>query len=269
MHRIVAAPLAATALLAASVTAGSAQDADPARGARLAEACAACHGQEGVSVEPEIPNLAAQKEAYLAAQLAAFRDGARANALMNAIAADLTDADIADLAAHFSGLAGAEPDATGEGLAGLDGGRVAFPRNFDDRLERYHKIDFPDRGQVRHYWVQPDAAEAAKAGQPLPSGTLILTEIFDARLGPDGEPVKGEDGHFEAGELTAYTAMQKVAGAGTQVPEIYRNEDWRYAVFGADRARKQINEAKCLACHKPEREIDFVFTYERIAGPAQ
>lgn len=265
MHRI----CCAAAILAASVTAISAQEeADPARGADLAEACAACHGQEGVSVEPDVPNLAAQKEQYLASQLRAFRAGTRPSPFMQAIAASLSDQDIADLAAHFSGLPGAEPGAAGEGIAGLDGSRVVFPSNFDNRMVRYHVIDFPDRGQVRHYWVPASAAEAAKAGRPLPSGTLILAEVYKARLGPDGEPVKGEDGHFEAGELAFYTAMQKIAGAGGQVPGIYRNGDWRYAVFDADRSRRSINEAKCLACHKPESERDYVFTLEQIAAAA-
>lgn len=260
---------AATALLAASVTLVSAQDADPARGVQLARACAACHGERGVSVEFDIPNLAAQKRAYIVSQLEAFREGTRANSLMNPIASALTDADIADLAAHFSGLPGAEPGALGESLADLDGSRVAFPSNFDNRLVKYHTIDFPDRNQVRHYWVLPSAAEAAKAGRPLPSGTVILAEVYNARLGPDGKPMTGTDGHFEAGDLALFTAMQKIAGAGAQVPEIYGNENWRYAVFEANRTREEINEAKCLACHKPESENDYVFTLEQIAAAAQ
>lgn len=264
MHR----SLAAAALVSAAASPAFAQEADPARGAVLAEACAACHGQEGVSVDPDIPNLAAQKEAYIVDQLTAFREGTRASALMQAIAASLTDADIADLAAHFSALPGAEPGAAGEGIAALDGGRVVLPSNHQNRLVKYHTIDFPDRNQVRHYWVQPDAAEAAKQGRPLPSGTLILAEVYNARLGVDGEPVTGEDGHFEAGELAFYTAMQKIAGAGDPVPEIYRNENWRYAVFSAERSRRQINEARCLACHKPESDKDYVFTLEQLAAAA-
>lgn len=265
MHRL----LAFAALAAAVVAPASAQEADPARGAQLAEACAACHGQAGVSVESDIPNLAAQKEAYIAGQIKAFRDGERTNALMNAIAAALTDQDIADLAAHFAGLPGAEPGATGEGLAALDGTRVVFPSTYRNRFVKYHVIDFPDEKQVRHYWASPGAAEAAKAGKPMPSGTLILAEVFDARLGPDGEPVKGADGHFEAGELAFYTAMQKIAGGGAPVPEIYRNENWRYAVFTTGRAHKAgTNEARCLACHKPEAAKDYVFTLEQLAAAA-
>ena len=254
------------AVLAASVTFAPAQDADPARGAELARACAACHGGAGVSVAADIPNLAAQKEAYLADQLRAFRAGDRSSPFMNPVASGLSDRDIADLAAHFSGLPGAEPGASGEGLAALDGTRMPFPQDYSSRLVRYHVIDFPDRKQVRHYWADPGSVEAAKAGGDLPADAVILVEVFKARLDADGDPVTGEDGHFEAGDLSLYTGMQKIAGAGEPVPEIYANGDWRYALFETDGTHRPTNEAKCLACHEPEAEDDYVFTYEQLAA---
>ena len=53
---------------------------------------------------PIYPNLAGQKAPYLEAQIKAFRDGTRKNATMNAMAKGLTDADAANIAAHYSGL---------------------------------------------------------------------------------------------------------------------------------------------------------------------
>ena len=47
-------------------------------------------------------NLAGQKEAYLAAQIKAFRDGTRQNPMMSPMAQGLSDADIANLAAYLS-----------------------------------------------------------------------------------------------------------------------------------------------------------------------
>lgn len=70
--------------------------------AEAAAVCAACHGATGISVGDAIPNLAAQRAGYLAAQLRAFRDGSRKSPVMNAIAAQLTGDDIAGLAAHFA-----------------------------------------------------------------------------------------------------------------------------------------------------------------------
>jgi cytochrome c553 len=67
-----------------------------------ARVCTPCHGPLGVSSAPDAPNLAGQPEMYLAAQLRAYRSGARAHPVMNVIAKPLTDDDIAALAAWFS-----------------------------------------------------------------------------------------------------------------------------------------------------------------------
>lgn len=67
-----------------------------------AQACMACHGQTGVSTNPEWPDLAGQHASYLAIQITAFRDGNRNNPVMAPFVAGLTDADIAELAAWYS-----------------------------------------------------------------------------------------------------------------------------------------------------------------------
>lgn len=77
--------------------------ADPGRGEQRAMACFACHGPDGQSLNPEYPNLAGQKEQYLTAQLMAFKSGARKNPIMNPMAGQLSEQDIADIAAFFSG----------------------------------------------------------------------------------------------------------------------------------------------------------------------
>ncbi|HUS56110.1 MAG TPA: cytochrome P460 family protein [Thermohalobaculum sp.] len=265
MHRITL----AAAFIAAAL-AGAANAADAIRGATLAENCAACHGPAGVSVSSDIPNLAAQKEDYVTTQLKAFRAGKRTNTLMNAIVSDITDEDIADLAAHFSSLPGAEPGAEGPALAGLDGTRPRFPSTYTFKYVKYHTIDFPDRKQVRHYWADPASADAAKNGKPLPTGSTILVEVFKAKLDTDGNPVTGADGHFTEASLSVYTAMQKITGAGAQVPDILSNGNWRYAVFDTNKRHKSgTNEAKCLACHKPESAKDFVFTLDELTAFAK
>ena len=77
--------------------------------AKVATVCAACHGATGVSVSDAIPNLAAQRAGYLEAQLKALKDGSRKNPVMNAIAAQLSPADMADVAAYFASLPGPRP----------------------------------------------------------------------------------------------------------------------------------------------------------------
>lgn len=78
--------------------------ADAAAGKTKAATCGACHGMNGISPNDLWPNLAGQKEGYLVAQMKAFRDGQRNNPMMAPMAAALSDADIADLAAYYSSL---------------------------------------------------------------------------------------------------------------------------------------------------------------------
>jgi cytochrome c553 len=53
---------------------------------------------------PDAPNIAGQIEPYFAAQLQAFKTGARKNEAMSLVAATLSDKDIDDLAAYFSAI---------------------------------------------------------------------------------------------------------------------------------------------------------------------
>ena len=75
---------------------------DAAAGKQKAQTCAACHGLDGNSTNPVWPNLAGQHAEYLMKQLRDFKNGKRDNAQMSPMAANLSDQDMQDLAAHFS-----------------------------------------------------------------------------------------------------------------------------------------------------------------------
>ncbi|MBS0614786.1 MAG: cytochrome c4 [Proteobacteria bacterium] len=75
---------------------------NPERGAAKSAVCAACHGANGNSVNPEWPSLAGLGTDYIAAQLMNFKEGKRNNAVMAPNAAALSPEDMADLAAYFN-----------------------------------------------------------------------------------------------------------------------------------------------------------------------
>jgi len=83
----------------------SAAQADLQAGRAKARPCAVCHGEYGISLLPNAPNLAGQPEIYLAEQLKAYRSGKRSSEVMSVVAKPLTDADIADLSAWFASIA--------------------------------------------------------------------------------------------------------------------------------------------------------------------
>jgi cytochrome c553 len=78
---------------------------DVAAGRLKAEtACSLCHGHNGVASLPNAPHLAGQQAIYVNEQLRNYRSGKRQNEVMNMIAKQLTDSEIAQLAAWFSSV---------------------------------------------------------------------------------------------------------------------------------------------------------------------
>ena len=241
--------------------------ADIAAGEATAKAvCAACHGANGISVADTIPNLAGQKEKYLIAQLEAFRAETRKNEMMNAIAEQVGDADIANVAAFFSSLPGAAQSADkSKPLDNLVSTRMEFPADFATGFTHYTTINFEGRKQVRKYYANKAAVAAARDGKELPVGSVLVVEVLKAKLDGAGKPVTGADGFYVADGLAAYTAMEMQPGWGADFPDILRNGDWHYAVFKADKSRRPgLNQATCLACHKPLADDSYVFSLRAL-----
>ncbi len=75
---------------------------DPVAGKEKSELCQGCHGEEGISAEGFAPKLAGQYGIYIAKQLRNFQAGTRVHQIMSAIAATVSDNDLADIAAYFA-----------------------------------------------------------------------------------------------------------------------------------------------------------------------
>jgi len=257
-----------TAVLAAAVMAAIpvaiAADLEAGRTKAVA-VCAACHGATGISVAESIPNLAAQRSGYLAAQLRALKDGTRRNAMMNAIAAQLSSEDIANLAAYFAAQPGAQASEKSGFLPNMTATRVPFPQGFRESFTRYHAMNFPATKQVRHFYANPVALKAAREGRPLPDGSIVVVEVHTSRLDFDDKPIVGADGFFVAEHLLAYSTMARDAGWGAGIPEMLRNENWNYAVFTPDGKPRTVNQAECLACHKPLDKASYTFTLKELS----
>ncbi|HKS61212.1 MAG TPA: cytochrome c [Xanthobacteraceae bacterium] len=73
-------------------------------GRQKALQCQTCHGLDGLSKMPESPNIAGNPEQYLVRQLNAFRKGERKNEMMSVVVQQLSDQDVADLAAYYAAI---------------------------------------------------------------------------------------------------------------------------------------------------------------------
>lgn len=69
---------------------------------KAAQVCVSCHGTDGVGITADYPTLAGQHASYLSRALTDYKRGGRKNPIMANFAAQLSDADIAELAHYFS-----------------------------------------------------------------------------------------------------------------------------------------------------------------------
>ena len=104
-----------------SVMTGGANDLKPLyadagdidEGKRLADSsCAGCHGANGISSSPGVPNLAGQRAPYLYFELRNYQSGIRGDSAMNNAVKFLNDDAVVKVAAYFASLEPAQPRAS-------------------------------------------------------------------------------------------------------------------------------------------------------------
>ena len=70
------------------------------------------------------------------------------------------------------------------------------------------------------------------------------------------------------GLATVYRTLAALAEAGEV--DMLRNEDWNYAVFTTGKQQRAgVNQAECLACHKPLDKVSYTFTLDQLTAAAK
>ena len=74
--------------------------------ALAAQTCAACHGADGNSADPQYPRLAGQHADYIERALTDYKKGARTNPIMTGFVASMSKQDMKDVGAWFASQSG-------------------------------------------------------------------------------------------------------------------------------------------------------------------
>lgn len=250
--------------VAISLAVPAARAGNAAAGKDKSLACAVCH----VSSDPasEAPRLAGQRETYIAKQLRAFRQGDRADPQMNAIARQLTDEDVDDQAAFWSGQPAGSDTRPPAVVEAIKKGRMAFPRDFPKGFVLYLTSNSAEHSTIKKIYINTVGWNAARANRPLPDGSVLIVVNYTARLDRDKRPVIEKDGAWAVDKLTSYNGMESRAGWGTDIPAWLRNASWNYAAFTADKApRSDTNQVPCLLCHRAQAPVSYMFTFNELS----
>jgi cytochrome c553 len=103
---------------------------DPLAGREKSQLCQGCHGEYGNSTEPLIPKLAGQYARYIVKELRNYQSGVRSHQIMNAMAATISDDDLADIAAYFA----SQNKMQGDGSADNQLGKELFLRGDTSKM---------------------------------------------------------------------------------------------------------------------------------------
>jgi cytochrome c553 len=158
---------------------GYALSADIAAGKDTAEACAGCHGADGVSQMPLTPSLAGQPDAYVQWQLVYFRRGARKSEVMSPIAEALDNEQIRNLGAYYASLPPPKPTPSADpDEMAQDGEKVAVFH----RCRSCHGEGFVGFGAAARLADQREdvllkALRDFKSGARVASGIASMTDV--------------------------------------------------------------------------------------------
>ncbi|HET9619965.1 MAG TPA: cytochrome P460 family protein [Kofleriaceae bacterium] len=260
--------LAACGLLAGSAAhaQGKPPAGDAAAGKVKAAACAACH--TAIDERGATPHLAGQRAPYLVHQLKAFKAGERKNPFMAAMAGQLSDDDMNNIAAFWASQPAGSDATSPPETAAAKKSQMTFPAGFPTGFTQYLTTNNDDEHTVAKSYINAVGFNAVKAGKPLPDGTVIVVATYSAKLDASKKPVVGSDGKWVADQVQGYSGMEARAGWGKAVPELLRNDNWNYNLFAVDKKPRELNQAICLACHKPQSSTSYVFLLKDIQAKA-
>ena len=156
--------------------------------------CGSCHGADGNAKNPEYPNLASQNPAYIAEQMAKFKDGRRKSFVMEALVKSFTMEDKINLALYFTSQK-LKPVAEANAALAAKG-----EAKFKEVCARCHGEN--GRGE---------AGYARLAGQQIGYVTMTLKRFRDnARNARDFDETKRTDARME--QVTQFLTDEEIEG---------------------------------------------------------
>ena len=143
--------------------------------------------------------------------------------------------------------------------------RISFPENYRETYTNYLSLDrvqHPD--QVIRLFANDLAMQGPGDDGKLPFGSILVAEIFDAKLDSHDEVITSSLGRRIIDRLALIGVMQREKGWGAQFPQTIRNGNWEYAAFNDDGSMASADINSCMACHVPLEKTNYLFSYEHL-----
>ena len=144
---------------------------------------------------------------------------------------------------------------------------LTLPSDYKQTFTHYYSGDrlFAEKQTIKLYANEVARAAAVK-GERLPSGSVLVGELFGAKTDADGEIIESTLGRRIHGEQKAIVVMERRDGWDDQYPDELKVGDWEFEVFSAAGENLNKDTTACRECHHPLSDSDFLFSIEHMAS---
>jgi len=142
---------------------------------------------------------------------------------------------------------------------------VPLPDGYKNTFTEYAVINRTKKKQVVYTFANKVAVDSATMGQPLDAGSILVMEVYKAKLDNNKKPITDDKGFYIKDSMAAIVVMEKRDGWGDAYPEKIRNGDWEYAKYKPNKD-KPVNKDSvgCLTCHKKMEQKDYIFSFDEL-----
>lgn len=154
-----------------------------------------------------------------------------------------------------------------QSAAAQDDRVLALPGDYRTNFTKYLIADRLNQDdQIIALYANEIARNAAQAGEPLPDGSILIGEIYKAKLDETGDVAESLLSRRIPEERISIVMMERRAEWADQYPDDLKVGGWEFESFSPDGVNLGKDTTECRECHQPLDESEYLFSIEHLAG---
>lgn len=144
---------------------------------------------------------------------------------------------------------------------------LALPGDYRTNFTKYLISDRMNQDdQVIALYANEIARNAAQAGVPLPDGSILIGEIYKAKLDENGDVAESMLSRRIPEERISIVMMERRAEWAGQYPDDLKVGGWEFETFSPDGVNLSKDTAACRECHQPLDTTEYLWSLEHLAA---
>ena len=142
---------------------------------------------------------------------------------------------------------------------------VNWPDDYKNNFTHYFSGDRTvNNKQIIRLYANDIAISGFRSNGKLPNGSVVVGELYAARMDDKGQPVLSSLSRRIAEKLSAIVVMERGDGFDAGYPDGLKTGNWEFAVFNTAGKKLEKDITGCRACHHPLTDKEFIFSYEHL-----